>query len=361
LQRIKSSVTMKRSADATAEVIGEGAPGNMQATKRRKVDQEEALPERPKGERKRSKKDKSKKSEREEDFKKPKELSEHATVAGTSAEFVTSEKSSEQKEEAAKPSKATAKDGTAGEKRDKKKRKRTAKEEGQIARGADSTNANSINADKPPKQRRQHGKNEEEASENTVDRGQANEPLAEVADTGRKDRFIVFIGKWSDASIRSAISLTGCTIGNLPYTATKEVIFKHFQALQPTDVRLLHQRDDHTKSRGIAFLEFARFDHMKTCLKKFHHTEFNDGISPVRRINVELTVGGGGSKANRKEKIRQKNSKLREERVRRIQEEQKVRREKQDGTLAVGSQTAQEEGTSSMHPSRRGRVPRHKR
>jgi nucleolar protein 6 len=54
-------------------------------------------------------------------------------------------------------------------------------------------------------------------------------------------------------------------------------------------VRLLTQRDNPTKSRGIAFVEFGRYDHMKTCLEKFHHTEFSDGKSAARKINVELT------------------------------------------------------------------------
>jgi nucleolar protein 6 len=80
-----------------------------------------------------------------------------------------------------------------------------------------------------------------------------------------------------------------CFVGNLPFTATADAVREHFATLQPTSVRLLTQRDQPTKSRGIAFVEFAGYDHMKTCLKKFHHTEFDDGKSAPRRINVELT------------------------------------------------------------------------
>jgi nucleolar protein 6 len=36
-------------------------------------------------------------------------------------------------------------------------------------------------------------------------------------------------------------------------------------------------------------VEFEGYDHMKTCLKVFHHSMFNDGLSPARKINVELT------------------------------------------------------------------------
>lgn len=80
-----------------------------------------------------------------------------------------------------------------------------------------------------------------------------------------------------------------CFVGNLPYTATAASVQAHFASLQPASVRLLTQRDNPSKSRGIAFVEFDRYDHMKTCLEKFHHTEFDDGMSPARRINVELT------------------------------------------------------------------------
>jgi nucleolar protein 6 len=80
-----------------------------------------------------------------------------------------------------------------------------------------------------------------------------------------------------------------CFVGNLPFTASRAAVERHFSSLSPISVRLLTQRDDPSKSRGIAFVEFGRYDHMKTCLAKFHHTEFDDGISPPRRINVELT------------------------------------------------------------------------
>lgn len=49
------------------------------------------------------------------------------------------------------------------------------------------------------------------------------------------------------------------------------------------------QKEDATKSKGYAFLEFDGYDHMKTCLKLFHHSMFDDGVSPPRKISVELT------------------------------------------------------------------------
>jgi len=86
---------------------------------------------------------------------------------------------------------------------------------------------------------------------------------------------------------------------------------------------------------------------MKTCLKLFHHSMFDDGISPPRKINVELTAGGGGNTKERRAKIQGKNQKLNDERVRRIQEEEKVRATKNGGST----------DESGIHPSRRARVP----
>jgi len=86
---------------------------------------------------------------------------------------------------------------------------------------------------------------------------------------------------------------------------------------------------------------------MKTCLKLFHHSMFDDGVSPPRKINVELTAGGGGNTQERRQKIEGKNQKLNEERFRRIQEEEKAKLEKKEsGTI----------DESAIHPSRRGRV-----
>jgi nucleolar protein 6 len=46
---------------------------------------------------------------------------------------------------------------------------------------------------------------------------------------------------------------------------------------------------DTGKSKGCAFVEFNRYDRMKTCLKLFHLSSFDDGVSAPRKINVDLT------------------------------------------------------------------------
>jgi nucleolar protein 6 len=171
-----------------------------------------------------------------------------------------------------------------------------------------------------------------------------------------KQRFIVFVG-------------------NLPYSATTPAIQSHFFKLQPFTVR--HSTNKETgRSRGFAFLEFEGYDKMKTCLKMYHHSVFdaNGGRdaftvettkkSQARKINVELTVGGGGGKsAARKERIRGKNEKLEGERerarVHREKEEAAARRKKNERTntgpnaIEVTDEDAEDE---NIHPSRRMRM-----
>lgn len=78
-------------------------------------------------------------------------------------------------------------------------------------------------------------------------------------------------------------------VGNLPYTATAATITAHFASLKPVAVRCLTKKEDPKMCRGIAFVEFSSPAHQRTCLDKFHHSMFEDGVSEPRRINVELT------------------------------------------------------------------------
>ncbi|KAI2610433.1 hypothetical protein GGR54DRAFT_617778 [Hypoxylon sp. NC1633] len=171
-------------------------------------------------------------------------------------------------------------------------------------------------------------------------------------------------------------------VGNLPYAATPEQITAHFSAVHPTSVRLLHEPRT-GKSRGIAFVEFARFDHMRTCLKTLHHSTFTCPASSSnasdsngkgtgkggkggkgdkmeeRKINVELTAGGGGNTEHRKGKIRAKNAKLNEQRVRQAiaERDAKAEKQKEKADRAGGGEEKSGGVEDSIHPSRRGRVP----
>lgn len=64
-----------------------------------------------------------------------------------------------------------------------------------------------------------------------------------------------------------------------------------------------------TKSKGFAFVEFNSRNALQQALKL--HQSVLDG----RKINVELTAGGGGKSEARLEKLKQRNRALHEERV----------------------------------------------
>jgi nucleolar protein 6 len=72
----------------------------------------------------------------------------------------------------------------------------------------------------------------------------------------------------------------------------------------------------------------------------------------IADIFHENSAGGGGNTKERRTKIQDKNTKLNDERVRRLQEEEKAKWEKK------ASQPSQPPDDNGIHPSRRGIVPR---
>lgn len=123
-------------------------------------------------------------------------------------------------------------------------------------------------------------------------------------------------------------------VGNMAFTTTADNISKHFGQTcgEVPSVRLLTKKadpnalanlpaskrksiakgkaQDPTKpqSKGCAFVEFKSSEALRKALK-FHHTMLEG-----RKINVELTAGGGGKSENRQEKIKAKNAGLEKER-----------------------------------------------
>lgn len=123
-------------------------------------------------------------------------------------------------------------------------------------------------------------------------------------------------------------------VGNMAFTTTSEYISKHFgQACgEVPTVRLLTRKADPNalaslsaskrksiakgkaldptkpQSKGCAFVEFKTSEALRKALK-FHHT-----LLEGRKINVELTAGGGGKSEARQEKIKEKNAGLEKER-----------------------------------------------
>lgn len=88
-------------------------------------------------------------------------------------------------------------------------------------------------------------------------------------------------------------------IGQLPFTATVDSIKEHFSrygVYAIDNIRLLSDKNT-GKSRGIAFMEVSDSKQLVLALRA-HHTKMSG-----RMINVERTVGGGGTGDVRKEKL----------------------------------------------------------
>lgn len=133
-------------------------------------------------------------------------------------------------------------------------------------------------------------------------------------------------------------------VGNLPKDITEQELKAHFKSSAPDEIRI---RAD----KGIAFLEFDadRDQHniqsrMDVALLQ-HKT-----ILKERKINVELTVGGGGNSLARLEKLREKNLKLDEERKVRTTKMIEDGKKKKESAPTPSQEAAPT--SSGVHPDR---------
>lgn len=137
--------------------------------------------------------------------------------------------------------------------------------------------------------------------------------------------------------------------GNLPYDIKEEELLIHFKNAKPDRLRI-------RKDKGIAFLEFdndtKEIQSKMELALRMHHSVLKD-----RKINVELTVGGGGNSENRVTKLKDKNDKLIEERRQRVIKDEKESREKKRKQLSESkangdSKNENDSPAPSVHPSR---------
>jgi nucleolar protein 6 len=125
-------------------------------------------------------------------------------------------------------------------------------------------------------------------------------------------------------------------VGNLPYDIKLPELVSHFKNCNPDRFRIRQEK-------GIAFLEFDNDTKeiqtkMETALR-MHHSEIRG-----RKINVELTVGGGGNSETRRIKLKEKNEKLDVERNEKVKQTIKTRSEKKAEPGAAAA--------PGIHPSR---------
>lgn len=260
----KADKKRKRS-QATSEEVGETD------AKIEQVDVDKEARKKLKREEKQKKKE-SKKSEAEAEESQVKEDTE-----AQAKKEKKKEKKNEEKEESKDVEMEDATEEKQDEKKDKKKKTKKDKKKERKENG-DATNG--------------------EQAEATETNEQQQEQEEQQYHQQKKVRFIVFVGTLylypgpsqalSVIPSSLAMVLTPSFTGNLPYTATVESIKKHFEKNPPASVRVATEKGS-SKCRGFAFIEFDHYDRMKTCLKLYHHSQFDDGKSPARRINVELT------------------------------------------------------------------------
>ncbi|RDL36064.1 uncharacterized protein BP5553_06676 [Venustampulla echinocandica] len=321
VSRAECKAKKRKLEDAIPDIPGEDietpddAPSTEKASKKRKRSKEDGEGvDTEESERKARKKEKKEKKGKKDDGDKDEQPEEPAEPAVEMQDDAPRKSKKERKAERKAREAAEAKENT--------KEAESLDAEPSKSNGDNNTPAAAAAEKKSKKSNPNREKKKASKTDGAAD-GEAN---GEVK--SRASRFIVFIG-------------------NLPFSATTESVRKHFASVKPISVRHLTQKDDPAKSKGCAFIEFDGYDHMKTCLKLFHHSMFDDGISAARKINVELTAGGGGNTKDRKAKIQNKNQKLNEQRVRRIKEEEKTKMGKREAAL----------DESGIHPSRRAQMP----
>lgn len=128
-------------------------------------------------------------------------------------------------------------------------------------------------------------------------------------------------------------------VGNLPYDIQQAELVSHFKNANPDRIRI-------RKEKGIAFLEFDN-DNSEIQSKMELALRMHKSTLRNRKINVELTVGGGGNSETRQQKLKEKNDKLEEERRERIRKEIKENKDKKEATEEVPKA-----GQPAMHPAR---------
>jgi nucleolar protein 6 len=128
-------------------------------------------------------------------------------------------------------------------------------------------------------------------------------------------------------------------LGNLPHLPPAELtplLNSHFP-MPPKHIRVPTKKGSNAP-QGYAFAEFDSSAALEKALR-CHHT-----VLGGRKINVELTAGGGGKSEQRMGRIKGKNEILEEERRKRVEEE---RKEKEKGGKEV---------KGGIHPDRLKRI-----
>lgn len=147
-------------------------------------------------------------------------------------------------------------------------------------------------------------------------------------------------------------------VGNLSFKTTVDELQAHIKPTGVTPLSVRLQTDQKTNTpKGFAFIDLPNAQALDKVLN-LHHTSLAG-----RRINVELTAGGGGSGEARKAKIAKKNERLDVERetaqkTKRDAEAKKtkVRGPRPDSQAAKEMKEKRELEMNDINPARRKRI-----
>ncbi|KAJ1731135.1 hypothetical protein LPJ61_002678 [Coemansia biformis] len=172
---------------------------------------------------------------------------------------------------------------------------------------------------------------------------------AAVAGRGKKDQSLSRRGKEKlEKAMGEASKATRFItfVGNLPFKTTADELRTFLQAANPTSVRLMTNKET-GKSRGFAFVEFGTSEDLRHGLK-FHHCSLGG-----KKINVELTAGGGGNSEKRTQKIKRRREDLDKERSK----EHAVKRQRGDAdNVDAGGPAEATDDASTAAPRGYGRA-----
>lgn len=134
-------------------------------------------------------------------------------------------------------------------------------------------------------------------------------------------------------------------VGNLPFKTTEDDIKAHFKNCMPTSIRLRNEK-------GCAFIEFKNDDPMQSKRLMDVALRLHKSTLGGRKINVELTAGGGGNSQERIEKIKAKNEKLEQERLDRLRAEKEKKAKSDAKKTGANDETPVVELEKGVHPDR---------
>ena len=181
------------------------------------------------------------------------------------------------------------------------------------------------------KKKRHLGKKEREKLKRAraVEQAAADEEAGRIAAGGKPSTTGTSAQPSSKADKRSRYTVF---VGNLPYDATQQDVFKHFENFlrdMVLDVRMNHDKGT-GQFRGTCFVDLKDAIALSKA-HKLHHSKLMD-----RKINVEPTVGGGGKGENRTKKMEERKREI--EKLRKSRLKKEIEAPKTKKTRGFGAQ-----------------------